>query len=1143
MRTGRGDTASAGMGDHAAIWPSPTEAKQSITEVLHNPRGTLELREQLDFRAPPTPPAPPHASPDASLTINDFEQYLRELAPLYDEAPLSPVPLGSSSGREDVIAGVPKAYFEEEGAFRVAQSEDLAELGAPLDAEKVGRVRTRLSKREDALRVEMQHSLDERGASIAAALGDMRALRARVLATAAEVQVARDRSHAAVLAVARSVARIDDVVAARRNALAVLHTLRLVKRVRAASDDVRVLLDTGQYAAAIDAVHSARDALQGSTLRHVHALSAARARLARSVESIDARLREDFRTVTRTGADDNVDETQVLVVAELIARIGRMGVLQRTYLDDIGVALDAELAESYDMGQVCHLVRGRVCKAARVLRALFERDREADSVEKESDKELNLRGAMDKLYSIAQEAVVKVMERKLKTFPIGKNVSSDNLIVLLDEDKVSEISCFDEAKAAIRFAELMRSLNQLADDLARDLNVRSGAGGPLRAKCRERLLAFIDAFHEAHCDAVKSVVHSDDWQEVEAHKGVSRLVWSVTGSAPADDGEGDTRERRVAGPLKTPRAGTMKGKRSLTLAPVPKKQRVPLVMNGQSYYAVRSGLRFARSLCAYALVVDKIPLVSSAAARRGVDLSILFNRLVCEAILGAAALEWAGIKTITARHLALASRTVAMAGVLSTAVHDILQASLSENQKGVVIPHMKRTQTEFLDSQSQLLAKILTIMMQRLAAHEKTLKALPWAKKAEMSRMDIPSHYIVHLSRESGVLHRILWSILPKQEVGDIFGRVCVSFSARLAGSYDAIEAKDSSWVKKRVMADTSHLYRKLAELDVFDGNAEALKPVETLFKDFSIATSKVSEKAQEKESASEESKPKNTLSKQLEETNSKTDKVAEDANGKSKEIRESTEPKNEAEPQQSKSLNVEDSNLAEEKSTPPVNLAQSNWNDPVADNRKEQQASDSSLGSVANVTMEDGSSKDALKEGIGQESFVKTKNKEAETENGSQLDAKSGTCDSESKEIENVEQIVKLPREESTHKMNYIENDTHLASGDESNQGIVENKKDEGEIEAISGEEEMQIADAAVISNKIEAAMEEADMANIKVVSSIEDECVNDGERSNGNGESANVSETQAVENADDAVTNKVYADGDAQTAMIKSEDAAQND
>ena len=294
-------------------------------------------------------------------------------------------------------------------------------------------------------------------------------------------------------------------------------------------------------------------------------------------------------------------------------------------------------------------MRARAVKAANVLLS-FHTKKEADGRKVEDD---GLRPALEKLYAVAQDVMCSVIDRLMKTFPVSLEATPGAYIVLRNEDDVSEVSCFDEAKAAIRFTELARSLNQLADDLGLYLDLPVGAGGPLRAKCRERILALINAFHKAHVDSITTSVLADEWKEGLVSEGNTRLITSVVGTTDTPvSAPKESDPERVAGLMPTPRMA--KGRK-------PKKLRVPLVMKGVTYYAVRSGLRFARSLCAYALLVDKIPLVASAAARRGVELSILFNSLVCQAILGAAALEWAGIKTITARHLALASRTVAMA--------------------------------------------------------------------------------------------------------------------------------------------------------------------------------------------------------------------------------------------------------------------------------------------------------------------------------------------------------------------------------------------------------------------------------------------------------------------------------------------------
>lgn len=844
------------MSDQGAAWPPPSAPRQSITEVLQNPRGggvvSLDALDfqRLDFQRlsgglkPSGATPPPLPPPSAPVTINDFETYLRELAPLYDEAPLSPTVVDAAPharSREDALASVPDAYFA--AGFSVATADDLASLHttdatAAFDAAQVSALRSRLSARVDALQTELQSRMDERSSEIARALANIRTLRESVLQTAADVQETRERAAGVVDAVARSVGRIDDVVAARRNAVAVLETLRLVKRVRAAADDVGVLLETGQYGAAIDAVHSARSALQSPQLRHVHALAAARARLAKYIEAIDRSLRDEFRKLTRS-ADASVDEAQLLEVADLISRIGRMELLEQGYLDELGAVLEKELADVGSVEGACRHVRARVGKAARVIRSLHKhRKVEAeesvsvrkDPLVKETDVKQDevLGKSLMRLYNIAQEALSAVLDRLLSSFPIARDSKSGNFIVVLKEEQISEVSCFDEAKAAIRFAELMRALDTLSDDLSKELGVES-KGGPLRAKCRERVLAFIDAFHKAHVDALTATVRMDKWEELPAREGTLRLVSSVAGAELAHaPGQTDSDEKCVAGPMPTPR-----NKRAARPSDPVKPKRVPLMVQGQPYYAVLSGYRFARSLCAYALVVDKIPLVASAAARRGVELSILFNSLLCKAILGAAALEWAKIRTITARHLSLASQTAAMATRLSKSVHKLLGAALSGTQTGVIVSLMEKAEREFDDSRKQLLAKILTIMMQRLSAHEGTLRSLPWAKKLEMDRFDIPSTYVMALAKESSVLHRILWNILPSGEVSEIFEQVCVAYGDNLGEAYGSLDG-DKKWIRERVVGDTTYLYGKLSGLQVFEVNPAAIVPVERLFKRFS---------------------------------------------------------------------------------------------------------------------------------------------------------------------------------------------------------------------------------------------------------------------------------------------------------------------
>jgi hypothetical protein len=71
-----------------------------------------------------------------------------------------------------------------------------------------------------------------------------------------------------------------------------------------------------------------------------------------------------------------------------------------------------------------------------------------------------------------------------------------------------------------------------------------------------------------------------------------------------------------------------------------------------------------------------------------------------------------------------------------------LQNAVFELQAEVVGTIMRKTERALTDHNIQLLAKIMSIMMNRLAVHEDALSSLPWAKHLEMKRFETPSTYI-----------------------------------------------------------------------------------------------------------------------------------------------------------------------------------------------------------------------------------------------------------------------------------------------------------------------------------------------------------------------------------------------------------------
>lgn len=812
--------------DQPLGWNLGKAPKQSITEVLQNPRGAtlaLELPDvsTLDFSSTTLSltPAPPTTLPDA-LDINHFEGYIRRYAPLHNKF-LEESHEQVATPRHDTtsLSAIPPFYFHE--TFSVSTNDQLAQLqlaDSALSQSGVSDLRAQLAAYKTQLEREMKHRLDARSTEISSSLANIRTLRAKINATTTAIHSTRASATALLPTVTSGLLAARALSAARRN----LHTLRDATNdlqvVVRAPEDAELLLSTGEFSAAIDTILRAKDLLSLPHFTALHALSGVRARLASCVERVDSVLRDQFRAAMHAPQNAQTDAT-LRTIVQLLARIGRVEMLQRAFLKELKVTLAAELARTKTLQAAARCLRENTDRARAFLTVLHAHSSEAGLEEalqsEQAKKNLGL------VRNDFEELMAAVVDRLLGSFPVVAEVRDGmpSFVVITPSERVTSENCFDEFKAAMRFGVEMRGMEALAAELD-DMVGGERRASVLRAKLSERLTAFLGTFHRAHVDAMNQTIKADKWQEVAVPEGALRLISAVTGEPMRNDAE---LKGSANGSAHGVAAETGEGKSDSSGS---------VLIGGTAFKTVVSGVRYVRSLCAYTLVVEQVPNLSVETARHAVELPRLFNSLVGKAILGLAALKWSGLRTITARHLSLASRTVSMAAALSVHVNSPLRKVLSGPKAQVILPLIDSSEKDLRDHHAQLLAKILAIMMDRLEVHENVIKALPWDKSHEMQRFEMPSGYIVTLAKEATVLHRILWSILPKVEVHDIFQRVCAAYGTHLTETYGSLDG-GKKWVRTRVARDVTCLHERLEVLDVFKENAAAFKPLTRLYNRF----------------------------------------------------------------------------------------------------------------------------------------------------------------------------------------------------------------------------------------------------------------------------------------------------------------------
>lgn len=90
-------------------------------------------------------------------------------------------------------------------------------------------------------------------------------------------------------------------------------------------------------------------------------------------------------------------------------------------------------------------------------------------------------------------------------------------------------------------------------------------------------------------------------------------------------------------------------------------------------------------------------------------------------MLGAGAMRSAGLKNITAKHLALASQSLSIMINLIPYVRECLRRHLRAKQ-AVILVDFDKIKRDYQEHQNEIHAKLVAIMGDRLAVHCKTLQ-------------------------------------------------------------------------------------------------------------------------------------------------------------------------------------------------------------------------------------------------------------------------------------------------------------------------------------------------------------------------------------------------------------------------------------
>ncbi|THF98578.1 hypothetical protein TEA_003790 [Camellia sinensis var. sinensis] len=221
----------------------------------------------------------------------------------------------------------------------------------------------------------------------------------------------------------------------------------------------------------------------------------------------------------------------------------------------------------------------------------------------------------------------------------------------------------------LRLQEFLGIYNITQEFITATEKIGGRLGYSIRGMLQSQAKAFVDFQHESKMAKIKAVLDQETWVEVDVPDEFQAIVTSLFCSEPltaehTDDGQDNTARVNslpVIEPTENNKSDVLTSlgqSNSTNNKQRGKSSSQTLLFRGVGYHMVNCGLILLKMLSEYIDMSNYLPVLSSEVVHRVVEILKFFNTRTCQLVLGAGAMQVSGLKSITSKHLALASQVV-----------------------------------------------------------------------------------------------------------------------------------------------------------------------------------------------------------------------------------------------------------------------------------------------------------------------------------------------------------------------------------------------------------------------------------------------------------------------------------------------------
>ncbi|KAG6335208.1 hypothetical protein ID866_3879 [Astraeus odoratus] len=334
----------------------------------------------------------------------------------------------------------------------------------------------------------------------------------------------------------------------------------------------------------------------------------------------------------------------------------------------------------------------------------------------------------------------------------------------------------------------------------------------LRGTILSQAKLFLQTFHQSRINQSAKLVEDEQWNQIEVSPTLQHLADVLVDSAVRDSPElvihdrpsppaSPTNGSVLSAPPSSPRSGKIDSSASGSSSKY-------IRIEDRPYFCVSATGAVLGLVSDYLRLIVNLSILNTETMSRIIEFLKAFNSRTCQVVLGAGAMRSAGLKNITAKHLALASQSLSIIVVLIPYIRETFRRHLNPNQ-AVMLVEFDKLKRDFQEHQNEIHSKLIAIMGDRITAHIKSLQAVDWEAPKQG---DGANDYMELLVKETVTLHKVLSRYLSAPTVEYVMSQVFAIINHRLSEEYTRIDLQ-SQEAKDRMLVDARFLHQKLSVL------------------------------------------------------------------------------------------------------------------------------------------------------------------------------------------------------------------------------------------------------------------------------------------------------------------------------------------